>query len=49
MEIYRICWAMRGSITIDQAWRLTNKERKLIGKIIKENVELTEKTHLPLL
>ena len=48
-DVTDICWYMRGSITWDQAWRLTSHQRVLITKRIKDNIETTEKTGLPLL
>lgn len=48
-ELYDICWYMRGSITREDAFRLTRKERKHIKEIIDENIERTKKTGLPLL
>ena len=48
-EVTEICWYMRGGITWDQAWRLTYPEKTQIFKIIKENIERTEKTGIPLL
>lgn len=48
-EITEICWYMRGSIQWDQAWNLTAKNREVITKLIKENIERTEKTKLPLI
>ena len=46
-EALRICWLMRGGITYDQAMGLSNQERDIIGKISKENLEVTKKTNLP--
>ncbi len=48
-EIADICWYMRGSVTWDQAWRLTDKQRIEISKVIKDNIERTEKLGIPLL
>ncbi len=48
-EVADICWYMRGSITWDQAWRLTQNERTAISKTIKDNVERTQKTGIALL
>lgn len=48
-EVADICWYMRGSITWDQAWRLTPKQKEVIRKVIKDNIKRTEKTGLPLL
>ena len=48
-EVADICWYMRGSVSWDQAWRLTNRQRDVIAKIIKNNIERTEKLGMPLL
>lgn len=46
-EIYKICWYMRGSITLSEAMNLSQDERILISKIIEDNLETTKKTGLP--
>lgn len=46
-ELLRMCWYMRGGITYDEAFMLTQEERELINKIIKENMETTKKSGLP--
>lgn len=46
-ELLRMCWYMRGGISYDDAMLLSNQEREVISKIIKENIETTEKTKLP--
>jgi len=46
-DILRMCWYMRGSISYDDAMMLSTQEREAIHKIIKENMETTEKTKLP--
>lgn len=48
-EVVDICWYMRGSINWDQAWQLTTKQKEVIRKVIRENIERTEKTRMPLL
>jgi len=48
-EVTDICWYMRGSISWDQAWRLTASHRETITKKIKSNIETTEKTGLPII
>lgn len=48
-EVAEICWYMRGSITWDQAWNLTPKQKEVIRKVIRGNIERTEKTGMPLL
>lgn len=48
-EVVDICWYMRGSITWDQAWRLTARQKEIISKLIKDNIERTEKHGIALL
>jgi hypothetical protein len=38
---------MRGSISYEDAMLLSFTDRELINKIIKDNIETTEKTKLP--
>jgi len=46
-EILRLCWYMRGGISYDDAMLLSSDERKLIGKIVKDNLETSKKSGLP--
>lgn len=46
-ELFKICWFMRGGITIEQAYMLDIDERKIISKIIEGNLETTQKSGLP--
>ena len=43
-DLLKICWYMRGSIGLEEAFYLGNEEIEIIGKIIKENLETTKKT-----
>ncbi|MCS7316814.1 MAG: hypothetical protein NZZ41_00625 [Candidatus Dojkabacteria bacterium] len=47
--ITEICWFMRGSISWSEAWNLDVVSVKRIQKLIKENVERTNKTGLPII
>jgi len=38
---------MRGSLSYEDAMLLTFTDRELVNKIIKDNIETTEKTKLP--
>ena len=40
-------WYMRGGLRYDDAMLLSTTERELIGKIIKDNMETTQKSRLP--
>jgi hypothetical protein len=46
-ELLRICWYMRGGISYDDASLLSQQERGIIDKIIKDNMETTKKSGLP--
>jgi len=46
-ETLKLCWYMRGSINIYDAYALSYEDREMIGNIIKENLETTKKTGLP--
>ena len=46
-ELLKMCWYMRGSISYDDSMILSFDERKMIAKIIKDNLETTEKSGLP--
>ena len=46
-EALRLAWYMRGGLPYDQAMRLSVSERKIIGKIIEDNMETTKKSGLP--
>jgi len=45
-EALKMCWYMRGGLTYDEAMTIGQQERKIIGKLIKENLETTKKTGL---
>ena len=46
-ETLKICWYMRGGLSYTEAMNLSNEERTMIGKLIKENLETTNKSGLP--
>jgi hypothetical protein len=46
-EIFRLCWYMRGSVTVDEGFSLTYDDRVIIADIIKDNLETTKKTQMP--
>ena len=48
-ELTRIVWYMRGGITLDQAYLLSQSDLKIISDIIDENIKTTKKTGLPLI
>ena len=49
-NLFRISWYMRGGVTVnDLMFLYSYEDRELISKIIKENIEITEKTQMPLI
>ena len=46
-EALKMAWYMRGGLTYEQALALSANERKIIGGIIKDNMDTTKKTGLP--
>ncbi len=48
-EVAEICWYMRGSITWDEAMRLTHTEKEVIGNFIKENIQRGDKAGIQLI
>lgn len=48
-EIADICWYMRGSVSWNEAWGLSPDQRRIIIKLIENNIERTEKAKMPLL
>ena len=43
-ELLKICWFMRGGVTYQESLNMNVEERKIIGKIVKENLETTKKS-----
>ena len=46
-EILRLCWYMRGAVTLEEGFSMSYEERSLIGDIVKDNLETTKKSGLP--
>ena len=46
-ELLRLCWYMRGGISYNEAMMLSATDRKVISKIINDNLETTKKTQMP--
>jgi len=47
VDLMKLCWYMRGGITIDDAYSLCFEDRQIVSGIIKENLETTKKSGLP--
>jgi len=49
-EIFRISWYMRGGVNSQDLFHIYGYEdRQIINQIIKENIETTKKTQMPIL
>ena len=46
-DLVRICWYMRGGVTLSGAYMSTFEEREMIGNLVKENLETAKKTGQP--
>ena len=46
-DLVRICWYMRGGVTLSEAYMSTFEEREMIGNLVKENLETAKKTGQP--
>lgn len=46
-DLLKMCWYMRGGLTYDEAFNLSNQERDIINDIIKDNLETTKKSKMP--
>lgn len=42
-SIINICWWMRGGIGHFEAWNLSEKERSMVNRLIKNNLETMKK------
>ena len=46
-EILKLCWYMRGGVSVNEGFNLSYEERSLITDIIQDNMETTKKSGLP--
>ncbi len=46
-DLLKICWYMRGGVTLEEAYSLSYEDKEIIGKIIKENLNTTKESGLP--
>ena len=46
-ELFRLCWYMRGGMTVEEAFQIDYESRMLIAEIIKDNLDTTKDTGLP--
>ena len=46
-SLFKLCWYMRGSISLEEAYQLDFEDRNILFKLVEENLETTKKTGLP--
>ena len=46
-ESLKMSWYMRGGLTYEDVLNLSPTEREMVGKLIEENLETTQKSKLP--
>jgi len=46
-ELLKMCWYMRGGVTLDEIFSTDITQRRLINEIIGENLETTKQSRLP--
>ena len=46
-EIVKMCWFMRGGITLVEMYNTDYEDREVIAKLIESNLETTTKTKMP--
>jgi hypothetical protein len=48
--LFRISWYMRGGVTMEQLLHVySNDDLEIMNKIIQENIEMSQKSGLPLI
>ena len=47
LELSRLCWYMRGGVTLDEMYACGPEDREIFSKLVKENLETAKKTSMP--
>ena len=47
LDLMRLCWYMRGSITLDEIYASNVEDREVMSKLIKEILDTAKKTGQP--
>jgi len=43
LELARLCWYMRGGVTLDEMYAAGPEDREVFSKLVKENLETAKK------
>lgn len=46
-ELTKLCWYMRGGLSLTEAYDLSPEDREIISNLIKENLETSKKINQP--
>jgi hypothetical protein len=46
-ELTKMCWFMRGGLTLEEAYYLCPEDRELIADLIEDNLENTKRSGMP--
>ncbi len=47
LELFKVCWFLRGGVTWQEALNLSPEERTIVSQLVKENMETTKKSGQP--
>lgn len=47
LELMKLCWYMRGSVSIEDIYIMGAEDREICATLINENLETTKKSGLP--
>jgi len=46
-SLIKLCWYMRGGMSLEEAWTTSYSDRELINSLISENLDIVKETGLP--
>lgn len=46
-DLSKLCWYMRGGLTLSEAYELSHEDREVISQLIQENLDTAKKTGQP--
>lgn len=46
-ELFKICWFMRGSVSLNESYMMTTEDRVIVAQLIEDNLKITKDSGLP--
>jgi hypothetical protein len=46
-SLFKLCWHMRGGMTLDETYQLSFNDREIVTELIKDHLEITKETGQP--